>query len=344
MIKKIILILVMFLVPLLIYMNVGIVRNLIAKALLPSSFGRYKFLSSNKVESENYRITKIIDGEIDGELLFNTLTQEFLVRVRDSDYDRNNQNWHAIWKVNKEGAVIDSINTTSTMNNQGTYFERDYYIDWVNAGNKAKQKYKQFIDFDSISIAERDNYFEQALEIAYDTDYLEEKLRCFLKIENDWIVLESKVGFEKDYGTNIKETFKYETKYNGLLIVLENAIVPFHKWGDMNSFIYVQKFVEKSREFRSFYDINNTSRSGWHGMAYIQLIHNSEFFHFKAHTFKNTDFGTGSYTPSISFYEAPKRYGIYLSNIAFVGLGNSRRTKRFAGEVGLYVIHKKNKN
>ncbi len=88
-----------------------------------------------------------------------------------------------------------------------------------------------------------------------------------------------------------------------------------------------------------------TIRAGRVGMAYIQLIHNSDFFYFKANAFRSTDFGIGTgYSPRISLFEAPKKLGDHFNDIAFIALGSQRRGKRAYKEVGLYVIRNKNKN
>ncbi len=338
--KKIIIIAIFFLVLMLLYNYVGVVRNSIAKAFLSNSFNEYSFLSENKVDSEDYQIKKIIDGELDQKILFNTLTQEFIITIRDSDYDRNNQGWYALWKIDKKGQVIDSLSSKNGMSPIGIYFEEDHYVDWVESGSKAKKEYKQIINFDSIASADFNYFVEKAEIIEYDGDYENKKVNCYLKIEDSWIVFESKKGYE-DYFSNPEKFYKHKTKTTSWLLVLEDKIKPFHKWKDINSYIYLQKFVGESREFKSFYDINNTSRSGWNGTGYFSLWHNSSLLHFKSYTFKSS-FG---FDPDISIYAPPNNYGDHTRkiDIAFISLSKRMKSNRDYKEVGVYVICNKDK-
>ncbi len=253
---------VIFLILILLYNYVGVVRNLVEKTFLPSKFNEYSFLSDNTVESKDYQIKKIIDGELEGAILFNTLTKDFIINVRDSDSDRYNQGWCSLWKINKYGKIIDSITT-----------------------NKSIAKHQDFLLEDSI--------FNQAISAN-------------------------------------------KVKITDFIISLDDVIKPFHKWSDMNNFIYLQKNIKTSREFNSFYDINNTSRSGWNGTGYFQLIHNSSFLYFKANTFKSSR----SFYPNISMY-LPPNYSRKI-NTGFLVLGkNSVRSTRAYKEVGVYLIIEK---
>jgi len=339
--KKIILIAVIFLVLLLLYNYVGVVRKLIEKAFLPNSFKEYSFLSENKVGSEDYQIKKIIDGESDREILFNTSTQEFIIKMRDSDYDRNNQGWYALWKIDKKGQVIDSLSSNNGMSPIGIYFEEDHYVDWVESGSKTKKEYEQIINFDSIAPADFNSFVEKAAIIEYAGNYENKKVNCYLKIDDGWVVFESEKGYE-DYFSEPEKLFKHKATFTSSLLVLEDRVKPFHRWKDINSFIHVDKFAGESREFKSFYDINNTSRSGWHGTGYFKLWHGSSLLHFKSYVFKS---GFG-FDPDISIYAPPNNYGDHTRkiDIAFISLSKRMKSNRDYKEVGVYVICKKDKN
>ena len=44
---------------------------------------KYGFLSDNKTENDYYAIKKIVDGQLNGEILFNTLRREFVFQTYD---------------------------------------------------------------------------------------------------------------------------------------------------------------------------------------------------------------------------------------------------------------------
>ena len=336
--KKIIIIIATLFILILLYNYVGIVRNLIAKALLPNSYKEYSFLSDNKIESKKYQVKKIIDGTIDPDILYNKATQEFL--VKESMIGENTK--HILWKISKDGKVIDSLTTNNFASSLGIYFKEDYYIDWINSGNKSKQKYKQIINIDSITDNNYKHYLEKAEVINYKKDVsslIEDnlKVRCYLKVNNDWIVLESKKGYKLEP----ENFFSFKAKNNkSSMFSLTDLIQPFQKWRDADSFIHLQKFIGESRSSKSFYDINNTSKSGWHGIGYFKLRYNSNLFYFKSYTFKSSTFG---FNPSISIYNPSINHidGTKNNDLTFISLSRKGRSKRDYKEVGLYVICKK---
>lgn len=322
---------------------VGRIRNPIDRALLPNSFKEYQFLSKNKVNSSDYVIKKIIDGELSdrNSVLFNTLTQEFILKIEEVDSKKNDQGWMTLWKINEEGKIIDSLTAKGLLNTIGVYFEADFYIDWINSGNKSKQKYKQIINFDSITTSDFNGFVKKAEAIAYSDNYKSETINCYLKIEDDWVVFESAEGYKNGYYSNPEVFFKHKTKSVSLLLVIKDSIEPFHKWSDINSFIYLQKFIKESYQ-RAPFSVNGMGRSGWNGVGYFQLIHNSSFLYFKSYTFFNTDIH--HYNPDISIYKPLKNYGDYSSgiDIAFMVI-RVRFNKRNPNEGGVYMIGRKDK-
>ncbi len=324
------------LIFLILYNYSGLVRGTIETVLLPSSYKKFSFLYENKTQSEDYEIKKIIHGESYENILLNTLNHEFIIEIVDSDYDRHNAGWTTFWKVNKRGEVIDSLNTRSRFNETGVIFEENYYIDWVNLGEKEKQKYQEVVNFDSITASQFKVLVNKANNITYDSDYKNETVNCYIESNKNWIVLKSKKGFEDDFYSKEEKFFKYSNKSNQVLLSIENSLKPFHGWKDKRSFINIEKFVSKSRETKSFYDINNTSRSGWHGVGYFKFSYKSSVLYFKTYTFKSSSFGMH---PDIRIYN------VDIPDISFVikTISNRKLGDRYSEESGVYVVTKKEK-
>ncbi|MEN7551763.1 hypothetical protein AAG747_27860 [Rapidithrix thailandica] len=311
------------------------IRNRVAKLLLPAAYKEYRYLSSNTVASENYEIKKLISGNA-SQYFFDKELKNFIIRIRDNK----------LWKINEQGDVEDSLSTSAHLTTSGLIFEEDYFIDWVVSGNKSPQPYREILDADSLSSADVEAYFNNAAVIDFGMDYPQRKGKCYLKIEGHWIVLEFtkrfeefKQDFEKGYYT---VEFKGQApKNNERIEVLKiNAVFPFYHWEDPENPLHIQYFIEETSQSKSFYDINNTSRSGWNGTGYFRLNYHSETLYFKAYTFKRGIFEYAPYSPDISIYQLNSGYGVDLTLIELYKRGN---TKRDYSEVGVYVLRKKNK-
>ncbi|MBJ2176335.1 hypothetical protein JBL43_18935 [Aureibaculum sp. A20] len=319
------------------YSNIGPVRYLVDRVSLFGLYADYNYLSDHTVTSESYQINKIIDGNLDGPITYNTATQEYILTIYDSDYDRNNAGWKTLWKVNKDGKVGDSLNFRDYINKLGYNFEKDYYMDWIYSGNKAKQEYHQIINYDSIEANVFHEYIAKSDIIIYGNDYDDDYINCYVNINDNWIVFKSAKGFD-DFYMNPFKFYKQEEKSLDSLIVLANKIAPWQKWKDKNEPIYLEKFVGKSPEHSSFFDINNTSRSGWNGTGYFSLTHFDEILNFKAYTFKSGTFG--SYFPDIELFY-PKKEFENPKKIAFIELRGNGRSKRAYKENGIYILKSK---
>ena len=319
------------------YSYIGPVRHFVDSVSLFGLYGDYNYLSDHNVASENYQINKIIDGNLDAPISYNTATKEYIISIYDSDYDRNNAGWKTYWKTNKNGEIIDSLNFRDYINKLGYNFEEDYYTDWIYSGNKSKQAYHQIINYDSIHSNIFNEYIVKADIIAYGNDYDTDKTNCYVKINEDWTVFKSAKGFD-DFYMNPFKFYKHKEKSLDSLIVLENKIAPWQKWKNEEEPIHLEKFVGTSREYGSFYDINNTSRSGWNGIGYFRLRHFDENLNFKAYTFKTGAFG--SYYPDIELFY-PKKEFKNSNKIAFIELSGNGRSKREYKENGIYIIKNK---
>ena len=336
--KKIILFVLLMMVFFFLYCYVSVVRNFIDQTLLPSTYNEYAYLYENKVESKDYRIIKIIDGSTYDDMLFHTGTEEFILEMPDSDYDRNNRGWKTYWKISKEGEVIDSLDTTAYMYDVGVFFDSISYIDWVDSGKKIAQKYQARIDFDTVSKTSFDGYVASAESITYAIDFENKKANCYLKIKDEWLVFESKKAYQSDIRSDGKANFGYEPKSRDSLIELTNRILPFQKWKDEKEFIYLERFVGEERQYQSFLDLNNTSRGGWNGTGYFRLTHNSEPLYFKSYTFKSD-----SYDSDLRLYDFQysKGHSIKENDISFIIKAKNHNSNADRKEAGVFAIIKK---
>jgi len=300
----------------------------------PVNIEKYGFLSDNKTENDSYAIKKIVDGQLNGDILFNTLTKEFVFKTYGKD-----KNGSIYWKVSQEGEVIDSLKSKELLQDIGVTFEKEYYIDWLQSGSKKKNTYRQKYNFSSIDKIELETLYQKAEEISFGSDFKEHELRCYLKIENEWSLLFSKEGFKNHLG-NPANYFKVKAKSKTLILVLKNEIENFYKWEDSNNFLTIEKFDAITKIKSSNFDINGVGRAGWHGIAYFRIYCNSSLVHFKTYAFKHRSFG---YDPEIKYYKFPNIYGErnLEDKISFIVLTKNEKSNREEKEVGIYVINKK---
>ncbi len=337
----------------LLFYRIGIIRTNIFKMGLNKEYDKYEYLFKNTTESENYKIIRIADKRPE-HILFDRITGNFILSG-DELYKTT------IQKINKNGELIDSLEIEGHLYPSGMYFYEDYCIDWAITGNKSKQKYDTIINYDSLSKKEFEDYLNKA-EIVDFTHFRESeksehtgrcyylKGRCHLKIQDKWIVIESKKLFEELENDYEKEYFELKhkifSKKNGdRLIALSNSIAPFHNWEKQDNMIFIQKFSKESYTRRSLGDFNSHgSGTGWHGTGYFQLTYKSEILNFKSYTFQASTwrFSTpkiSSCKPYISIYYPEKSYNIAL---VFIELSKPPGVLRNSEEIGLYVLKKKN--
>ncbi|KAA1242650.1 hypothetical protein [Aquimarina sp. RZ0] len=324
-------------------------KNYISKLLLPERFKNYIFLSEGSIESENYEIVKIIDNwkgkaQIDGvvklrHLFFDDLNKSFLLLTDFKNY--TNQEYRIIWKINKRGEVIDSIKTDfwSMPYNSGIFFENDYFMDWINSGNKTKKEYAAIIDGDTISETEFTTFVNNATIIDVDLNHTNKIVQTFLNTDKEWIRIDSRKSYKNidndhDQILSNNKLSIYSEGYKKRFIELDNAIKPFHKWKDANSPLYIENFTTVSSQSKPFYDINNHGKSGWNGIGYFRLSHNSEYLHFKASIFNGKSFG---YIPNISIYYPSKKN----QDLVFINLYKNGYDNRHYKVSGLYMLRKK---
>lgn len=190
--KKIILVIVLEIIAYLLYGHVSIVRRTIDRLLLPSAYKEYPYLYENKAESKKYRITNILDGSSYEGVSYYSGTKEFIIEVADADYIRYEMGWKTLWKISKEGKVLDSLNTTNYMHSVGVYLDSTTYVDWAYSGDKSAKKDHSIINFDSIPKVDFDACANTAETFACGSDYDNETTNLYLKIENEWLLFKSK--------------------------------------------------------------------------------------------------------------------------------------------------------
>ncbi|MBD2843623.1 hypothetical protein IDH44_00345 [Paenibacillus sp. IB182496] len=115
---------------------------------------------------------------------------------------------------------------------------------------------------------------------------------------------------------------------------LTGLIAPFQDWEDAAAPLTLQGFVREARQSKAFYDINNTTRGGWNGTGYFQLVYDEETIEFKAYTFKSA----GGYDPDLQLYELPGQaaQAVYLLEVR-----KPSKSNRPIAETGVYVLRSK---
>ncbi len=321
----------------------SVINNSIPKLFLNGrlnkKFETYTYLSENKTASEKYKILKLTKRNPKF-ILFDRVNENFIL-TGDELY------LTTIRKINNKGEEIDSLKVKGHLYSSGMFFYEDCFIDWAITGNKLKQKYDTIINYDSLSKKEFKNYLSRADIIDFTLKYknLENyKGRCHLKIQDKWMVIESKKMFkeleqyyEKDY-FEIRHKNKDFSKKNGdRLTPLKNAIAPFYDWKKQDQVIFIQKFKKESYKPWTF-SINGGRGAGWDGTGYFQWVYKSEILNFKSYTFKPSR-RFFSLNPEIYIYHPDKRYNI---NVAFIKLGRQPQSSRHFSESGIYVLKSKN--
>lgn len=339
-------------VILLILFRIDFARNFCDKLFLGKKHKTFNYIYDSP-ESENYKIEKIIDGQIYF-IMFDEINENFLVKT-----DEKTSLEHSLWKINNKGIIIDSIKSQGSFLHSGVYFHEDYCIDWIISGDKSKKHYDKIITYDTLTKTSFESLLENSSIVDFDKKHGEynnsdrpNKGRCFIKIKEKWMVIESEKMFdelERDYTKTFYQIIhkKHKKKNGNRLNPIANSIPPFYKWNNQDNFIHKQKFVREQYKSSSFYDINNTSRSGWDGTGFFNLKHHSENLNFKAFGFQYTSFlgyiDNGSFSPDISIYFANNRNNNKKKiDLIFIEMGNLGQFRgRNNQEIGLYIVKKK---
>lgn len=325
-----------------------------SKTTLPNKYQHYAALASGDVESENYRLVQKIKQSIEHKSFRGR------VYVKDIFYDNVRNTYLLIseyaysveglgtikrplfWKLDESGEILDSamLDFNGRLLNSGVLFEDNHFVDWINTGNSAKQKYTAILKEENLTATDLDNYFAQATLIDIGTGSAEETVNIYLQINGGWTIVQS-----KNFHKNIKvPEAKYETTYRAELspytdnyptrfTALENAIKPFYNWSQPNQGLYLEHFEKRAKVKTTPFAVNGGNNSGWNGMGYFELNHHSQPLNFALPTFKNADSGFG-YDPNMRLFRPLNKD----SKLLFLNVYN----KRLNEASGLYVVEAKN--
>lgn len=109
----------------------------------------YPQLYENRSTSDNYEITKLIDGPIDS-LYKNRKTGEYIAQANSS-----------LWKINAKGQVID-YSRSNNFYASGLILEDEGFSDWVFTGDKKIKPYGETLDANAYSEQQLFDAFNQA--------------------------------------------------------------------------------------------------------------------------------------------------------------------------------------
>lgn len=346
-------------------LNIFILR-LIRFIFLPWSLRKYRNLSAQRAESENYELRKLIHGKIDGIFLPRGSSTVVVQAAR------------LLWKINDNGYVVDVFDYPGYMYSSGICLKGDHYIDWVFTGDKSWKKCSEVIDANDMSEQELAGHLDSAeiVEFYRAKIYGKDMGVCFLKTGDRAVILDITKHSERIDSRHDQHTYGpriYSDVLNWHDSILEGyekknrPWLPFLRshhigdWKDASQPVLFQRF---SREFYCFEEgfwgwlisniLGRTILSGlpgalptsyWFGMGYFQLTHNSERLNFKAFVSSEDepiDFNNiAVYTPQDND----------IGDLTFIDLGyrphhdefkrERRLNQYYEHDVGLYAVRRK---
>lgn len=305
----------------------------------------YLYLSSNKVASENYKVIKLLNDNTgymssSTDMFYDKQNHNFLTRKNDSIY----------WKINGVNLELDSIIVRGDFDNSGVFFNKNYYVDWILTGDKKRKKYLKIIIDENFSNSELERLYEKAQEISFSRSY--SKGRCYFKINESWLVVESEKLYSKiEYDSETKQLkmSDFPIKNKNRIIQLQSLDL-FKKQENKPSLITYIHFLKKEKHGSSFFDFNNTTRAGWTGIGYFQLNHGLETLKFKDNTFvtlvdNDLIFDIGAYVENIdSFYtyKIAPYFSIYtIDNMTLLRLNKVYNDWSNKDRRGIYMVMNK---
>jgi len=285
------------------------VRQCKTKFVLPEKFKAYRLLSEGHIESDSYEIVKMANhwkgpAEVDGVYWLNTVFSDekmnailFVTNAKEYELTEElpveKEPYHVYWKMNGAGHDFDSIRVDYSLSlyNSGVFFGEEYYVDWVNTGDKTKHQYTEVIEGDQLSLERFEELIGGAQELEIGIDSEAKETSFYLKYEDGWMVLKSKVMFDKSELSWSKipmHTIKpYKEKQTQRFSEINDHVAWPKKKTDPAHNIYTEYFVKERKSSISLGDYNNHGRSGWSGMGYFRLEHNGESLNFKATAFNH---------------------------------------------------------
>lgn len=333
------------------------ILTFISKITLPKKFNNYKTLSEAPLISKNYELVKICSET-------NKNACNCLSHISNIFYDLHekkhylkggNANEHIYWKLNNQGDIIDSIFVSnSRLFNSGIFFYNNYYLDWINSGDKTKKKYIEIIDDTSLTIEQIRNYIDRAIIVDAGVDYKNSSIEVFTYNGIGWSVLKSnklyleiinpdKKNYESEsiklYKIKDSETFSIKVEstnkhFQKRFVNLTNNITDYIKKDEFNNY-EVEAFKKTKRKRNPIYSSNSYGYSGWYGIGYLSFYNESESITFQLDIIKHEkhNFSTGInfFYPSIDINQ----------NLRFVNISTKRNRETPLDYFGLYVIRKR---
>lgn len=322
---------------------------------LPEEFNEYKFISSGEVSSESYEVIKLFGAwkgpaKADGwmhldHVLYDTEKEMVLFDTIIHDYDKKTSvlipkaPQRILWKINKEGVFVDSIEIdySLSIHNSGMLYYNEYYIEWVNNEDPTKKSYTDVIDDKNLTFKELDRLIKKSLSFDVTIDYDRETTNIHLRHKSGLTLIRSKRLFDNTEGTygliRMPILKPYKENYTHRFIKIdttmekpENRVVAGPTYS-----IYTEYFEKQNKiHSNSLGDFNSNGRSGWKGIGYFKLEHNSEFIKFKGYAFN------GHLDRSYMYHPIENN-----KDLAVIYLYKRASDLRPFGDTGAYVIRKK---
>lgn len=117
------------------------VQNIVVKVLHHKELKSYKLLANNGIHSHSYEIKNIINGSLDGPIMFDTLHKVFVIGTKKVLSGK--QELTTFWKVNTHGQVLDSLTVPDyfLLAEDGMITSKTQYLDWVHTDEKSVKTY-----------------------------------------------------------------------------------------------------------------------------------------------------------------------------------------------------------
>ncbi len=343
---------------------IGTLLNVISNCVYADDFNNYHNLSSNLLESENYELIKLFNGEIEA-VLYVKETSTVLVVTEDF-----------LWKIDENGHVIDSLDRHLAYSS-GMMFYEDGFNDWVYSGDKYNKKYSDIVDTSEMADEEIFKLMDQAKTVEFKTWWKE--AQSYIELEDRTLLLDiSKLKDQVDNNCDKSESSKYsfynfgwnksclqgyQRKYQDRIIFLPHTSGRFANWYDHSLPMVLKKFTKTyyhleegvsgellsltlGRYLKSQGMPGELSKNFWYGSGYFQLTFNHELFNLKALVANEDD---EIQFDNITFYDLPENDNpaFMLLGISYLSLHdyehNLKLTSLYEDDVGLYVVRKKAK-
>jgi len=331
-----------------------------ANMSVAKSSKKYPNLVENNVTSENYEIVKLIDGQI-GAIFYNPDKQQVVVDAGQH-----------LWKIDEHGQLIDTIEGYLQWYSSGYYFNPDYYLDWIDTGDKQKKSYTQIIDGNAYSEKQLFTLFKQAVTVEFGVTannayayLLSKNNSSVIDISNKREMISYSCGDDsyRDLRWNQTCIEGYTKPYQDSIGLLESSLHGSREDEDPLSPLTVQGFKKRNYYFEEgllaqlwipfvipFFGgkLSDLPDRYWFGDAVIDLKHNNETLSFRVFSDKqekderNKRIVNFDNFTIYDFPEQPDLKILKLSYLPYRFSGTERHLNDYYEDnVGLYVLRKK---